>query len=36
MKLRPGIVVVIGGLGSLGGCAVASVAVGQLQQYANY
>jgi branched-chain amino acid transport system permease protein len=30
------IVVVIGGLGSLGGCAVASVAVGLLQQYANY
>ena len=30
------IVVVIGGLGSLGGSAVAAVAVGLLQQYANY
>ena len=30
------IVVVIGGLGSIGGSAVAAVVVGLLQQYANY
>jgi branched-chain amino acid transport system permease protein len=30
------IVVVIGGLGSIGGCAIAAVVVGLLQQYVNY
>nr|MBA3331152.1 branched-chain amino acid ABC transporter permease [Actinomycetota bacterium] len=30
------IVVVIGGLGSIGGSAIAAVVVGLLQQYANY